>query len=38
MTVMDISIHGSFLPQNDPEAALTFYRDILGFDVRNDVG
>jgi uncharacterized glyoxalase superfamily protein PhnB len=35
---MDISIHGSFLPQNDPEAALAFYRDTLGFEVRNDVG
>ncbi|MEU3620996.1 glyoxalase [Amycolatopsis coloradensis] len=35
---MDISIHGSFLPQTDPEAALAFYRDLLGFEVRNDVG
>lgn len=35
---MDITIHASFLPQNDPDAALTFYRDILGFEVRNDVG
>ena len=35
---MDISIHSSFLPQNDPDAALAFYRDILGFEVRNDVG
>ncbi len=35
---MDISIHASFLPHNDPEAALSFYRDILGFEVRNDVG
>ena len=35
---MDISIHSSFLPHNDPEAALSFYRDILGFEVRNDVG
>ncbi|HEV7679933.1 MAG TPA: VOC family protein [Candidatus Dormibacteraeota bacterium] len=35
---MDISIHASFLPQNDPDAALAFYRDILGFEVRNDVG
>ncbi|MDN3920208.1 VOC family protein [Roseateles violae] len=35
---MDISIHSSFLPQNDPEAALAFYRDLLGFEVRNDVG
>ncbi len=35
---MDITIHNTFLPQNDPEAALAFYRDILGFEVRNDVG
>ena len=35
---MDISINGTFLPHNDPAASLTFYRDILGFEVRNDVG
>jgi predicted enzyme related to lactoylglutathione lyase len=35
---MDITIHSSFLPQNDPDAALAFYRDILGFEIRNDVG
>jgi uncharacterized glyoxalase superfamily protein PhnB len=35
---MDITIHASFLPHNDPDAALAFYRDILGFEVRNDVG
>jgi len=35
---MDITIHSSFLPQDDPEAALAFYRDILGFEVRLDVG
>jgi len=35
---MDIKIHSSFLPQDDPEAALAFYRDTLGFEVRNDVG
>ncbi|MEU7768850.1 VOC family protein [Nocardia sp. NPDC049190] len=35
---MDISIHSSFLPQDDPDAALAFYRDTLGFEVRNDVG
>ena len=35
---MDITIHATFLPQDDPEAALAFYRDILGFEVRNDVG
>jgi predicted enzyme related to lactoylglutathione lyase len=35
---MDITIHSSFLPHNDPEASLAFYRDTLGFEVRNDVG
>ena len=35
---MDISIHASFLPQDDPEAAVAFYRDTLGFEVRLDVG
>jgi catechol 2,3-dioxygenase-like lactoylglutathione lyase family enzyme len=38
MTVMDITIHSSFLPHEDPEASLAFYRDTLGFEVRNDVG
>lgn len=35
---MDITIHHTFLPQTDPDAALGFYRDVLGFEVRNDVG
>ena len=35
---MDITIHSSFLPHDDPDAAIEFYRDILGFEVRNDVG
>ena len=35
---MDITIHSTFLPHNDPDAALAFYRDTLGFEVRNDVG
>jgi len=35
---MNITIHASFLPHNDPEASLAFYRDLLGFEVRNDVG
>jgi catechol 2,3-dioxygenase-like lactoylglutathione lyase family enzyme len=35
---MDLSINASFLPQDDPDAALAFYRDVLGFEVRNDVG
>jgi catechol 2,3-dioxygenase-like lactoylglutathione lyase family enzyme len=35
---MDITFHGSFLPHDDPDASLAFYRDTLGFEVRNDVG
>ena len=35
---MDITIHSSMLPQTDPDASLAFYRDVLGFEVRNDVG
>ena len=35
---MSISIHSSFLPHDDPEASLAFYRDVLGFEVRLDVG
>ena len=35
---MDITIHNTFLPHTDPEASLAFYRDVLGFEVRNDVG
>jgi uncharacterized glyoxalase superfamily protein PhnB len=34
---MDITIHASFLPHEDPAASLTFYRDVLGFEVRNQV-
>ena len=35
---MKINIHVTFLPHTDPEASLAFYRDTLGFEVRNDVG
>jgi uncharacterized glyoxalase superfamily protein PhnB len=35
---MDITIHASFLPHEDPEASLAFYRDTIGFEVRGDVG
>jgi catechol 2,3-dioxygenase-like lactoylglutathione lyase family enzyme len=35
---MDITISASFLPHHDPEASLAFYRDTLGFEVRQDVG
>ena len=38
MTVMDITIHATILPHDDPDASLAFYRDTLGFEVRNDVG
>ena len=38
MTAMDITIYASFLPHTDPDASLAFYRDTLGFEVRNDVG
>ena len=34
----NITIHSSFLPHNDPEASLAFFRDVLGFEVRMDVG
>ncbi|CAL9512710.1 VOC family protein [Streptomyces albus] len=35
---MDLTIHSAFLPHEDPEASLAFYRDTLGFEVRSDVG
>jgi catechol 2,3-dioxygenase-like lactoylglutathione lyase family enzyme len=35
---MDLSIRNAFLPHTDKDASLAFYRDILGFEVRNDVG
>jgi catechol 2,3-dioxygenase-like lactoylglutathione lyase family enzyme len=35
---MNVTIHASFLPHDDPEASLAFYRDVLGFEVRQDVG
>ncbi|HEY8466547.1 MAG TPA: VOC family protein [Solirubrobacterales bacterium] len=34
---MDLKIHQTFIPHTDHEASLAFYRDILGFEVRNDV-
>ena len=37
MIVMELSIYNCFLPHDDPKASLAFYRDILGFEVRNDV-
>lgn len=35
---MGITIHSSYLPHTDPEESLAFYRDVLGFEVRLDVG
>lgn len=35
---MEITIHSSFLPHVDPEASIAFYRDVLGFEIRLDVG
>ena len=35
---MDITIFQTLLPHDDPDASLTFYRDTLGFEVRQDVG
>ena len=35
---MSLIIHSSFLAHNDADAALAFYRDTLGFEVRKDVG
>lgn len=34
---MNLDIHYAFLPHHDPDASLAFYRDLLGFEVRNDV-
>jgi uncharacterized glyoxalase superfamily protein PhnB len=38
MDITDITIHSTYLPHDDPDAALAFYRDTLGFEVRDDVG
>ncbi|MEU8171555.1 VOC family protein [Microbispora hainanensis] len=35
---MDVTIHSAFLPHDDPDVALAFYRDVLGFEVRGDAG
>jgi len=35
---MNITIQSSFLPHDDPDASVAFYRDVLGFEVRLDVG
>jgi uncharacterized glyoxalase superfamily protein PhnB len=38
VSAVDLTIAQAYLPHDDPEAALGFYRDTLGFEVRNDVG
>jgi len=35
---MDVTIHGSFLPHDDADASLAFYRDTLGSEIRPDRG
>jgi uncharacterized glyoxalase superfamily protein PhnB len=37
VSAMNLRIHQSYLPHLDNDASLTFYRDLLGFEVRNDV-
>ncbi len=34
---MAVTISAMFIPVHDPDAALGFYRDALGLEVRNDV-
>ncbi|MDA8343074.1 MAG: VOC family protein [Actinomycetota bacterium] len=34
---MALSLSSMFIPVHDPDAALAFYRDALGLEVRNDV-
>jgi predicted enzyme related to lactoylglutathione lyase len=38
MIGMNLIIHATFLPADNPDTSLAFYRDALGFEVRNDVG
>jgi catechol 2,3-dioxygenase-like lactoylglutathione lyase family enzyme len=35
---MELTIHATVLPHDDPDASVAFYRDTLGFEVRLDVG
>jgi predicted enzyme related to lactoylglutathione lyase len=35
---MNLTIHWTFLPHDDPDVSLAFYRDTLGFEIRKDVG
>ncbi len=34
---MSVTVSAMFIPVHDPDAALIFYRDALGLEVRNDV-
>jgi catechol 2,3-dioxygenase-like lactoylglutathione lyase family enzyme len=34
---MAVTVSSMFIPVNDPDDALGFYRDALGLEVRNDV-
>ena len=38
LPLMNLTIHWTFLPHTDADASLAFYRDVLGFEVRKDVG
>jgi catechol 2,3-dioxygenase-like lactoylglutathione lyase family enzyme len=35
---MELSLSGCFIQVHDPDLALAFYRDVLGLELRNDVG
>ena len=35
---MNLTIHSTMLPHDNPDESLAFYRDTLGFEIRNDVG
>ncbi|WP_018584711.1 VOC family protein [Salinispora arenicola] len=35
---MNITISASFLPHENADASVSFYREVLGFEIRNDVG
>ena len=37
-SAMDITIHSSLPPAQRPRRLVAFYRDVLGFELRNDVG
>ncbi|HEX3736794.1 MAG TPA: VOC family protein [Solirubrobacterales bacterium] len=35
---MDIKINSAYLPHDDPDGSIAFYRDKLGWELRQDVG